>query len=103
MTRLRSTHYQGDEKIIVEEGLDWQEGDQIYLAPSAMQHDHSEYRTIVSYVGSQITLDEPLDHYHWGTGSSTGATYNGVDIRTEVILLSRNVKITGDDADGWGG
>ena len=39
----------GTKTIYVEEGLDWQIGDQIYLAPTAMQHDHSEYRTIVEY------------------------------------------------------
>jgi len=26
-----------------------------------------------------------------------------MDIRGEVILLSRNVKIIGEDVDGWGG
>lgn len=53
---------------MVEDGLDWVEGDEIYLAPTAMQHDHSEYRKIVTNQNGLITLDENLDHYHWGTG-----------------------------------
>lgn len=68
-----------------------------------MLHTHSDYRTIVSYIGSQIKLDEPLDYYHYGTGSSTGSSYDGVDMRTEVILLTRNIVISGDEADDWGG
>ena len=68
-----------------------------------MQHDHSEYRKIVSYSFGLITLDENLDHYHWGDGQSTGEDYNGVDMRGEVILLTRNIKVVGEDADGWGG
>ena len=68
-----------------------------------MQYDHSEYHTIQSIQGNIITLDRHLDHYHWGDGTSTAADYNGVDMRGEVILLTRNVKVVGEDADGWGG
>lgn len=68
-----------------------------------MQYDHSDYRTIVSYQNGLITLDQALDHYHWGDGLSTAQDYNGVDMRGEVILLTRNIKVVGEDADGWGG
>jgi len=102
-TRLTSPVYKGNTKIYVEAGLDWIEGDQIYLAPTAMQHDHSDYSTIVSYLNGLITLDSPLEHYHWGDAYSTAGDYNGVDMRGEVILLSRNIKIQGEDTDGWGG
>jgi hypothetical protein len=36
-----------------------------------------------------------------GNGS-TSKDYNGVDMRNEVYLLSRNVKISGVNTDGWG-
>jgi len=88
---------------LVSSDLDWEEGDEIYLAPTAMQHDHSEYRKIVSYKNGVVTLDKDLDHYHWGDSVSTARSYRGVDMRGEVILLSRNIKIQGDDTDGWGG
>ena len=48
-------------------------------------------------------MKEPLKYYHWGDGDSTADEYNGVDMRGEVILLSRNIKIKGEDAEGWGG
>lgn len=50
-----------------------------------------------------LTLDEPLDYYHYGEGSSTASEFGGVDMRGEVHLLSRNIKIQGEDRDGWGG
>lgn len=90
------------DRIIVEPGLDWQEGDEIFLAATAAQHWHSEYRTIVSYEGGEIVLDEPLDFYHYGDAESTEEEFR-VDMRGEVILLSRNIKIQGEDVDGWGG
>ena len=101
--RLQAPVYRGGTEILVDEGLDWGEGDEIYIAPTAMQYEHSEYRKIRSYANGLVTLDEALDHYHWGAGLSTAADYNGVDMRGEVILLTRNVKVVGEDADGWGG
>lgn len=41
-------------------------------------------------------LTAALDFYHFGAPSSTGTDYQGVDMRGEVILLTRNVKIQGD-------
>ena len=79
----------------MEPGLDWVSGDEIYLAPTAIQFDHSDYRKIVEYnkVSGYIRLDKPLRHYHWGDFQSTADEYNGVDMRGEVVLLTRNVKI----------
>lgn len=94
--------YTGHDTIIVEPELDWQAGDEIFLACTAAQHWHSEYRTIVSYEGGIIKLDKPLDYYHYGDAESTEAEFT-VDMRGEVLLLSRNVKIQGEDVDGWGG
>ena len=44
-----------------------------------------------------------LDFYHFGRAQSTGDLYSGVDIRGEVVLLTRNVKIVGNDVESWGG
>jgi hypothetical protein len=49
-----------------------------------------------------ITLMEPLNFYHWGAPISTASDYSGVDLRGEVMLMTRNVKIVGDDTDAWG-
>ena len=50
----------------------------------------------------EVLLNSSLNFYHWGAELSTAGAYNGVDMRGEVLLLSRNIKIVGEDKDGWG-
>jgi len=103
-SRLRESVYKGDNEIRVEPGLDWKADDKIFLATSNMQWQHSEYRDLISYDSATgiAVLDEDLDFFHFGQDDSTGDDYSGVDMRTEVRLLTRNIKITGEDKDSWG-
>jgi hypothetical protein len=103
MLRLLSPVYKGQSQIIVEAGHDWVAGDEIYLAPTAMQSNAHDYMTISAVLGGRITFTSSLKFYHYGDGDSTASDLNGVDIRGEVILLTRNIKIQGEDNDGWGG
>ena len=103
MARLLVPCKTGDTEIYVEGDPGWSIGDDIYLAPTAMQNHHSEYRQITDILGSKITLNEPLTYYHYGEGASTADEFNGIDMRGEVLLLSRNIRIEGEDKDGWGG
>jgi len=48
-------------------------------------------------------LEGKVRFYHYGAPESTGDKYNGVDIRGEVLLLSRNVRVVGEDIWSWGG
>jgi hypothetical protein len=41
----------------------------------------------------KVILTSNLDYYHWGKPTSTGPDFDGVDMRGEVLLLTRNVKI----------
>ena len=103
MSRLQAVADAGSSTITVEDGLDWAAGDEIYIAPTTIQYHYSEYRTIVSNEGGVLTLDEPLEFYHWGAAASNADTLNGIDTRGEVLLLSRNIKVYGEDRDNWGG
>jgi hypothetical protein len=49
-----------------------------------------------------ITLQTPLNNYHWGAPVSTASQYSGIDMRGEVSLLTRNIKIKGNDTESWG-
>jgi hypothetical protein len=44
-----------------------------------------------------------MDYYHWGAAESTGPDFSGLDMRGEVILLTRNFVIDADDVESWGG
>jgi len=56
MRRLLATVQKGDTKITVDPGHDWVAGDELYLAPTAMQNYHSDYMTIASVNGGEITF-----------------------------------------------
>jgi hypothetical protein len=43
-----------------------------------------------------------LKFYHWGAPESTADKYNGVDMRGEVLSLSRNIKVVGEDIENHG-
>lgn len=69
-----------------------------------MSYLHTEYFTIDTYDSTtgQVTVTEAAQHYHYGN-SQISTEYEGLDIRAEVALLTRNVKVSGEDVDGWGG
>lgn len=104
LTRLLQSANKGDSIIYVEAGLSWKAGDKIGLAPTRVQWKEQDYGIIATYDNStgMITLDRPLTHFHWGASKSTGGDYSGVDMRGEVVLLSRNIKIVGEDVEAWG-
>lgn len=60
--------------------------------------------TIESYDAQtgDIVFTSGLRYYHWGQSKSTAGDYSGVDMRGEVILLTRNVRVVGNDTDSWG-
>lgn len=96
MVRLVRTAVKGDTSIYVPIGLDWVTGDMVALAPTNMRTMDSDSATLVSYNSAtgEAVLDAPLTGYHWGDMKSTAEDFGGVDMRGEVMLLSRNIEIT---------
>ena len=60
-----------------------------------MQHTHADYLEIVDYndIDGTLVLSGPFNHYHWGKEDPPADEndFGGVDMRGEVILLSRNI------------
>lgn len=114
LTRLQAPALKGDTSITVEAGLDFVKGDRLGLLPTSTENRASddviveEYDTTTGVVKIDRArppneIDEPgLNWYHWGAAESTEKEY-GVDMRGEVVLLTRNVKIVGEDVESWGG
>lgn len=69
-----------------------------------MKSTESDYAIIKTYdkATGAVTLDRALDYQHFGQSQSTGSKYSGVDIRGEVLLLTRNIRIVGNDTEAWG-
>jgi hypothetical protein len=105
MSRLTQPALRFSTTIFVQPGLDWKAGDMLGLMPTSYDNHATDDVTIVTYnnVTGQITFATPLNYYHFGAPQSTGNLYSGVDIRGEVVLLSRNVRIVGEDIESWGG
>ena len=105
MTRLTKEAFLGDQCISVEAGLDLVQGDRLGLAPTSYEHWAGDYVTVHTYnnLTGLVTFNETLLHHHWGAPESTASKYQGVDIRGEVLILSRNIIISGDDVEAWGG
>ena len=118
-TKLAATASAGSNQIVVENviernydgttsaasdgSLDWEVGDQIVIASSSEDYDDEEVRNITAITDlgngtSRITLNSSLNHRHYGeieTYSNSTRTWD-LDLRAEVALLSRNVKITSE-------
>jgi len=104
MSRLVASTAKGDTTITVAPGLDWVAGDKLGLLPTSFNQLASDEGEIVSYDAATglVTLTAALKYYHFGAAVSTGGEYNGLDMRGEVILLTRNIKIVGEDIESWG-
>lgn len=104
MTRLLKEVFKGDTSILIEAGLDLVPGDRIALLATSFKHDASDYFELSGYdpLTGIATFSKALKYYHWGAPESTAAKYNGLDIRGEVLILSRNIQIRGEDVESWG-
>jgi hypothetical protein len=80
-------------------------GDRLALLPTSFDNMASDDVFVTSYdnVTGNATLDRELDYYHWGHHESKKEFYNGADMRGEVLLLTRNILIAGENIESWGG
>lgn len=124
--RLMSTAQKGDSTVVVKDDLHWETGDLVGFAPTATQSSHFETGWIKSYDTSandgkgQLTVatdssagTAPLNFYHFGAENEFWSGYTDYDwpdpetkkdMRGEVVLLSRNIKIMADQvANKWNG
>lgn len=53
--------------------------------------------------GYRINLVETLTYRHFGSTETDWSDHGGLDLRGEVSLLTRNVKVVGEDTETWGG
>lgn len=103
-TRLAATALKGSAQLQMEVAPDWRAGDRIVLASTDFDPFQAEEAIVRSTSGLNVTVEQPLKYSHWGTLQTIAGTQ--LDERGEVALLSRNVRIQGDDASaatGFGG
>ncbi|XP_019312940.2 fibrocystin [Panthera pardus] len=94
-TRLAADIAPGNERIIVEDTVDWQPHDKIILSSSSYEPHEAEVLTVKEVKAHHIRIYERLKHRHIG---SVHVMEDGRYIRlaAEVGLLTRNIQIQPD-------
>jgi len=97
---LDETALAGAQTIRTDRVSAWRVGDRIVITSTADDMNQAEVRRIAAIDGRTITLDTALDHRHFGEvqSFSNGKHAWTLDSRAEVALLSRNIRIQGDES-----
>lgn len=104
MFRLMEMAETEDTQIILEPGLDLVEGDWLGILPTGFNYLEADEVKVTAYDSETgvVSLDRMINYQHFGQNTSTHDLYD-IDMRAEVLLLSSNVRIVGEDVMSWGG
>ena len=99
-TRLSEDALAGSSSIVLSEDVDpvyWSQGAEIVIAPTGFEPTEVEKHVISSISGRVVTLTEPLLFTHLGSEYSLEDGSVSWNVSAEVGLLSRNIRIIGED------
>jgi hypothetical protein len=103
-TRLAASVVLGSKTLtLVDTPTTWKQGDELGIAPSGRDYTHRDKVTIESISGNTVNLTSGVSFDHYGAASIDSSVSGGIDIRAEVVHLSRNIKVSGTNEDRWGG
>lgn len=102
-TRLSATASVGATTITLQLPVEWEVGHTIVIATTGHRHSQieSETRVIAAVSGDKmiLTFNEPLAYEHLGITQSFGS--RSVDFRAEVMSITRNIVIRGNNNVQW--
>nr|XP_061786823.1 fibrocystin-L-like [Nerophis lumbriciformis] len=98
-TKLAATAEAGSSLLTLAEAVDWKVGDEVVISTTGYSAWETEKREVaeVSADGRVLTLSQPLTHTHVGETHSVPGTSLSYTLAADVGLLSRNIKILGQD------
>ncbi|XP_056106663.1 fibrocystin-L-like [Rhinichthys klamathensis goyatoka] len=98
-TKLANTSQAGNSTLSLQESVDWKVGEKILLSTTSYDPWQTEIRTItaISDYGCTLTLDQPLSFTHIGESYSVPGTSRSYQLAGNVALLTRNIKIIGQE------
>uniref|UniRef100_A0A3B4U1D6 PKHD1 like 1, tandem duplicate 2 n=1 Tax=Seriola dumerili TaxID=41447 RepID=A0A3B4U1D6_SERDU len=98
-TKLAATAKAGSNTLTLVRPVDWQVGDEVVISTSGYSAWETEKRqiTAVSSDGRALTLNQPLTHAHIGETHSVSGTSVSYSLAADVGLLSRNIRIEGEE------
>ncbi|XP_075907773.1 fibrocystin-L-like [Nelusetta ayraudi] len=98
-TKLAATAAAGSNTLTLSKAVDWKVEDEVVISTSSYNASETEKRlvTAVSEDGTVLTLDQPLNHIHIGESHSVAGTTLSYTLAADVALLTRNIKIVGQE------
>ena len=109
-SKLLESAYKFNKTILVDTDLDWVAGDDIAVTTSNQETFNSEqfkikeYDPLTGIVTLDVEADEPgVEFFHFGgnriTGDWSDMDGNDLDFRSDVLLLTRHIKIDASTDD----
>ncbi|XP_038045747.1 fibrocystin-L-like [Patiria miniata] len=103
-TRLAETAKEGETTMKLETEVTWKAGDEVVIASTGYRHSQYESEevtiTAVSPDGIQLTFTPALKYNHHGITQTLEGDIT-LEMRAEVGLLTRNVKVRGSVQEEW--
>ncbi|KAJ0054901.1 hypothetical protein NL108_007111 [Boleophthalmus pectinirostris] len=98
-TKLSASSAAGTNTLTLAKAVDWQVGDEVAVSTSSYDVWETEKHVIsaVSQDGLVLTLEKPLAYTHIGETHSVPGTGYSYTLAADVALLSRNIKIIGEE------
>ncbi|XP_053415184.1 fibrocystin-L isoform X2 [Nycticebus coucang] len=102
-TKLSETAEAGSKVLSLTDAVDWQEREEIVITTTSYDFHQSETRSIVKILHDRkvLILNESLSYTHRAESYHVLETGQSYTLAADVGLLSRNIKIVGEDYPGW--
>ncbi|XP_018426208.1 PREDICTED: fibrocystin-L [Nanorana parkeri] len=102
-TKLASTAPAGSQYINLAEPVDWKVGEDILITTTSYSAWQTETRRIIAVSPDQrnLTLNVSLTFNHTANTYQVPSTTRNYTLAADVALLTRNIKIIGEDYPGW--
>ncbi|KAM4704928.1 fibrocystin-L [Rhinophrynus dorsalis] len=102
-TKLAMTAAAGSQYISLVDAVDWQVGEDILITTTSYNAWQTETRKIIGISSNNrlLTLNSSLAYTHIAENYQVPGTSMNYTLAADVALLTRNIKIIGQDYPGW--
>ncbi|XP_004431348.1 PREDICTED: fibrocystin-L [Ceratotherium simum simum] len=102
-TKLSETAEAGSQVLSLMDAVDWQEGEEIVITTTSYDFHQTETRSIIKILHDQkiLILNDTLSYTHLAGRYHVPGTSQSYTLAADVGILSRNIKILGEDYPGW--
>ncbi|XP_051699933.2 fibrocystin-L isoform X2 [Oryctolagus cuniculus] len=102
-TKLSETAEAGSKVLSLMDAVDWQEGEEIVITTTSYDFHQTETRRIIKILHDHkvLILNDSLSYTHLAERYHVPGTGQSYTLAADVGILSRNIKIVGEDYPGW--